>query len=263
METRVAKLFGKQDLRIVAENVPERDESSCLVEMSMVGVCGSDVHYYAEGGIGGEIPTCSHSMGHEPVGRILEECPGFPELKTGMRVYVEPGKTCGKCEFCLRGDTNLCQSVVFLGSYPIAGAFRDILCHPAELLIPLPDEIDDDQGAMLEPLTIAVHCLDLAHMRIGDRAAILGCGCVGLCILQTLRAMGHREVMVYDPIEFRMQRAIELGGIPLADVESDQGIQTVFEVTDRSSGPQKRHPNREAGRHCHPGWDHRWHGLCL
>lgn len=238
METRVAKLYGKEDIRVVNETVPEQDEGTCLVEMTSVGICGSDVHYYDDGGIGDEMPSCPHALGHEPAARILTENHSFPHLKAGMPVYVEPGSHCGKCEFCIRGDINLCQSIVFLGAYPVEGAFRDVLRYPAELLIPLPDGFTDDQGAMLEPLAIAVHCVDLADLRVGDRVAVLGCGCVGLSVLLVLRAMGYKDVLVYDPVEFRMQRAVELGGTPLADLESDQDAQVVFEATDRSSGPR-------------------------
>ncbi len=237
-QSRVARLFGPKDLRVVNEDTPEPQGRECLVQLTRIGVCGSDLHYYLEGGIGTDRPTCPHALGHEPAGRIICESPAYPDLKAGMRVYVEPGESCGACEFCLRGDINLCPNVRFLGSCPIEGAFRDFMPHPGHLLIPLPDDLSDDAGAMLEPLAIAVHCMDLAHPRLGDRAAILGCGGVGLCVLQVLQAAGIYEILVYDPVLSRMERAVELGGTPLADLDSDQGVQLVFEATDRSSGPR-------------------------
>lgn len=235
---RAAKLFGQMDIRLVEAELPQVAPHQCLVELSSVGICGSDVHYYAEGRIGESRPNCPHILGHEPVGKIVRESSAHPQLKKGTRVYIEPGITCGKCLYCLRGDENLCPTIQFLGSFPIQGAFCDYLAYSGTHLLPLPDSFSDDAGVLLEPLAIAIHCVDLAHIRLGDRVAILGCGGMGLCLLKVVQAMGVRDILVYDPIPSRLERAIELGAQAIADLESDQGAQVVIEATNRSLGPR-------------------------
>src|SRR3990172_8123577 len=104
-------------------------------------------------------------LGHEPAGRVVAVGAGVDSALVGRRVAIEPAMHCGRCPFCLKGDTNLCPKVRFLGHPPVDGAYREMMTHPAEFIFPLPDSIDDETGAMLEPLSIAVHVVDLLKIR--------------------------------------------------------------------------------------------------
>lgn len=233
--SRVARLHGARDIRVAEEAFQDNDSGLCVVQHTSIGVCGSDLHYFKEGRIGEDKPEGPFVLGHEPAARVVRGAAG---LEPGTRVYVEPGEHCGKCEFCERGDINLCQDIVFLGSFPVEGAYRDLYAYPPHLLLPLPDEMTDDQGALIEPLAVAVHAVNLGKPKLGERSAVIGCGGVGLLVLLTLKAMGIREVLVYDPVPGRLARAVELGGTAIADIKAAQGAYTVFEATDHSSGPR-------------------------
>ena len=148
----VARLHGAKDLRIGEEPVPEVAAGQSLVRVTAVGVCGSDLHWYEDGGIGdakvGDRPLV---LGHEFAG-VIEGGP-----RHGRRVAVDPNIACEACELCRHGHPNLCPQVEFAGNATCDGALREFLVWPTSLLVPLPDTLSDMDGALLEPLGVAVH----------------------------------------------------------------------------------------------------------
>src|SRR3954447_9069240 len=173
---KAARLYAPGDIRI--EELPEPPPpgpGEVLLAVTAVGICGSDLHYYREGGLGGLTIGEPLVLGHEFAGRIEAVGPGV-SLPVGTRVAVEPGRSCGQCESCLEGHPNLCPRVLFCGSAPVDGALRERMLYPASLLFPLPDEISDVEGAALEPLGIGLHALSLARVEPGRSVAILGAG---------------------------------------------------------------------------------------
>jgi L-iditol 2-dehydrogenase len=131
-------------------------------------------------------------------------------------VAVDPAQPCGRCELCEKGHPNLCNRLHFCGTYPDGGSFCQWMHMPARSCFPLPDSISDVQGALLEPLGIAIHAVDLARVRIGDSAAILGAGPIGLLILQMLKLAGADPIFISDRYPWRLQLAEKYGGIPIA-----------------------------------------------
>jgi L-iditol 2-dehydrogenase len=189
---------------------PEPGPGEVLLQVASVGVCGSDVHYYLEGRIGDQVVTDPIMLGHEFSAWVAELGPGVEDgPEPGQLVAVEPAIPCGACEPCLHGHPNLCPNVRFCGTPPIDGVFSEYTVMPAENCFPLPPGFSPVEGAMLEPLGIAIHAVDLAHLRPGYTVAVLGAGPIGLLIAAVARAAGAGEVIMTEPLAYRRQFALD------------------------------------------------------
>jgi len=224
----VARLHGAKDLRLGEEPRPVAAEGQSLVRVTAVGVCGSDLHWYADGGIGearvGDRPLV---IGHEFAG-VVEGGP-----RHGERVAVDPNIACEACVPCRQGNANLCPGVEFAGNLACDGGLREYLAWPTSLLVPLPDALSDVEGALLEPLGVAIHALDLGHLRIGGSVAVIGCGPIGLMLIQAARAAGASPVVAADPLPHRRNAAVRLGADEVYDSGSGvdgRGVDVAFEV---------------------------------
>lgn len=203
---KVARLHGVRDVRVSEERAPEpAPERHSLVRVTAVGLCGSDLHWFAAGGIGDARLDRPLVLGHEAAG-VIEGGP-----RHGERVAIDPAIACGACALCHEGHRNLCLRIRFAGHGAQDGALREYLTWPDELLHPLPDALTDADGAMLEPLGVAVHALDLAHVRVGATVGIFGCGPIGLLLVQAVRAAGATTVLAVDPLPHRREAAHRLG----------------------------------------------------
>jgi L-iditol 2-dehydrogenase len=233
----VLRLYGAGDLRLSEEPDPTPGSGESLMRVEAVGICGSDLHWVEDGAIGDARLSRPLVLGHEFAGTVLTG-----EL-SGRLVAVEPAINCQVCEFCAEGNPNFCRSLQFAGHDQNDGAFRDVLSWPTRLMYPLPEGFDAAQGAMLEPLGVALHTVDLGHLRVGMRVAVIGCGPIGLLILQLARLAGARLLVATDLHQHRLVAARNFGATQtwLADgaggevpaIESsigDQGLDVVFEA---------------------------------
>jgi len=170
---KALRLYGPHDLRLHDEPRPETIPDQALLRVTAVGICGSDLHWFSEGSIGDA--TLGHPLiiGHEFAG-IVED----GRLR-GRRVAVDPQVPCEKCEFCREGNPNLCPTHIFAGLDPDDGALRQFMPWPESAFHHLPDSLTDEDGAMLEPLGVAIHAVDLAHLRPGMAVGVIGCGPIG------------------------------------------------------------------------------------
>ncbi len=218
---KAIRLYGIRDLRMSEESVPAPLPGECLVRVGAVGVCGSDLHWFREGGIGDAKLTRPLVLGHEFAG-ITE---------TGERVAVDPAIPCGECEHCLKGNTNLCPSVRFAGHGNEDGGMREFACWPERLLHTLPDSLSDADGAMLEPLGVAIHAVDLAHLRPGMMVGVFGCGPIGLLVVQLARLCGASLVLGSDILPHRVEAASAMGAGVVFHPEPDLPEARVFAVT--------------------------------
>jgi L-iditol 2-dehydrogenase len=203
-----ARLYGTGDIRLEREPVPQPGPGQTLVRVSAAGICGSDLHWWDEAGIGDARLARPLVLGHEMAGVIA----GGP--RRGQRVAIDPAIPCGHCAQCHRGQRNLCPRVKFAGHGDTDGGLREFLTWPTELLHELPESLSDAGGALLEPLGVALHALDLGHLRLGGSAAVIGCGPIGLLLIQLLRAAGVDPVIAADPLAHRLAAAVNLGAGP-------------------------------------------------
>jgi L-iditol 2-dehydrogenase len=201
----VLRLHGAQDVRIHQEPEPVAAPGEELVRITAVGLCGSDLHWYEDGGIGEAVVEEPLVLGHE-MGGVIMSGP-----REGERVIVEPADPCGHCEVCRAGDGNLCPDVRFCGHAPIHGGLRALMTWPQRLLLPAPDSIGGDDIALVEPLGIALHGIDLGHFRAGMSAGVFGSGPIGLFLIRALKAMGAGRVIATDAKPHRVAAALASG----------------------------------------------------
>jgi L-iditol 2-dehydrogenase len=218
---RVARLHGPGDVRLTDEEIPEPAAGEWLVEVTSVGLCGSDLHWFSEGAIGDATLSRPLVLGHEMAGVVR----GGPS--DGTRVAIDPAVPCEACESCRSGRPNLCPNVVFAGHGGCDGGLRQFLAWPAHRLHPLPGHLSDDEGALLEPLGVALHAVDLAHLKLASTVAVVGCGPIGLMLIQLARLGGATRVLAADPLPHRLEAALKAGAEPAEGVDR---ADVVFEV---------------------------------
>lgn len=223
---KAARLHGLGDVRVADEPAPVPVDGEVLVRVTAVGLCGSDLHWFSEGGIGDAVLSSPVVLGHEFAG-VIE---GGPD--SGTRVAVEPARPCGQCEECLEGNRNLCRSVRFAGHGTDDGGLRELVAWPRSLMHPVPASISDADAAMLEPLGVALHAMDLAHLRIGGTIAVVGCGPIGLCVVQLARLAGATQVIAVEPLEHRRRAAAAAG----AHVVLDSAARDVLDLLGSATG---------------------------
>ena len=208
---RVARLHAAGDIRLADEPVPTAGPGMSLVRITSVGICGSDLHWWTDSGIGDSQLIAPLVLGHENAGVIVAG-PG-----SGERVAIDPAIPCGGCRQCREGNRNLCPMVQFAGHGSLDGGMRDFVAWPRALLHRLPDGLTECDGAMLEPLGVAAHAVDLGHLRLGGSAAVVGCGPIGLLVTQLLRSACAAAVIAFDPLPHRRQAAASFGADLTAD----------------------------------------------
>ena len=210
---RAARLHAAGDLRVGEEPVPEAGPGMSLVRVTAVGICGSDLHWWDEGAIGDAGLAHPLVLGHEGAG-VIAEGP-----RRGERVAIDPAIPCQACPACRGGYRNLCHRIVFSGHGETDGMMRELMAWPSALLHPLPDSLSDADGALLEPLGVALHSVDLGHLPIGGTASVVGCGPIGLLLIGALKAAGARSVLAIEPLAHRREAAGRYG----ADLVAEAG----------------------------------------
>lgn len=229
MKTAVMLDTGKMGFEERAIPVPKDDE--VLVKVEYVGICGSDLHYYEQGRIGNYIVEPPFVLGHESGGVVVEVGKGVTHLKVGDRVALEPGKTCGQCEFCRTGRYNLCPDVVFFATPPVDGVFQEYVAHEAGLCFKLPDNVSTLEGALIEPLAVGFHAAKQGDAHLGQTAVVTGSGCIGLVSLLALQALGVSTVYVVDIMQKRLDKAMELGAAKTINGKEVDAVEEVMELT--------------------------------
>ncbi len=240
---KAAFLTGLRKIEIGEAPEPEivRDDD-VLIGVEVVGVCGSDVHTYKEGKVGGSQAVYPWIIGHECAGTVLATGPAAGGLAPGQRVAIDPLIPCGECDQCLGGRKHTCRNQKFLASPGQApGALTERLVMPAECCYPIPDTMSFVQATLTEPLSIGLHSRNLAAVPAGGTAAILGSGPIGLCVLLALKH-GDPTVKAFmtDLIDARVVLAKRLGAdwshsakhedvIALAAEAARGGFDCVFE----------------------------------
>ncbi len=215
-------------LREVPE--PEPGPEDVIVAVKAVGVCGSDIHGFT-GASGRRIPPMI--MGHEFSGEIRAVGAAVTDHRPGERVVVQPIITCGQCINCLAGLPNICTNRRGLGMMTTNGAYAELVCVPQQLLYELPAEVSWEHGALVEPLSVAMHAVNQTPIQLMDTVLILGAGTIGLMTLLSCRLKGAGKIIVADLSPHRLEVARKLG----ADVTVNPAAEDLGEVVRRYAGP--------------------------
>ncbi|MDQ4051731.1 MAG: NAD(P)-dependent alcohol dehydrogenase [Actinomycetota bacterium] len=214
---RAAVLDGIREVRVEERPVPRPAAGEVLVQIGSVGVCGSDVHYYEHGRIGGHVVEQPLVLGHEAGGRVVAVGDGVPVARVGERVSVEPGIPCGRCRECRTGRYNLCSTVRFLATPPVDGAFCGYLAVPSDFAHAVPDSISDDAAGLLEPLSVAIWAHHKAGTGAGASVLVSGAGPIGLLVVAVARAIGATTVVATDVDPGRRELARRHGATDVLD----------------------------------------------
>lgn len=187
--------------------VPEVQADQVLVKIKRIGICGSDIHVYH-----GEHPYTSYpvTQGHEVSGKIVRVGEYVKDLQEGQKVTIEPQVFCGRCYPCLHGRYNLCENLKVMG-FQTTGTASEYFAVDASKVTLLPEEMSYDEGAMIEPLAVTVHAARRFPDLKGAKCVVLGCGPIGILLIQSLKALGASEVMATDISDKRLALARELG----------------------------------------------------
>ena len=231
-----ARLHGRGDVRVDRVAVPpDPGPGEALVRVGSVGICGSDLHMFLDGRIGNIRMEGPAILGHEFGGTVeaagddARDGTGKP-LAAGTRVAVDPAVPCRACEVCAAGHPNLCPHHTFFGLYPTAGALCERMIVPARVCFPLPDSIPAEQVPLLETLGVALHAIDLAHLRVGSSVAVIGAGPIGLCVAQVAVLAGALPVFVTDRLPWRLDLARAFGARSVHVDETD-AVRAIVDAT--------------------------------
>ena len=241
---KAAYMHGTDKMIIKEIDVPEIKKDQVLVQLEYVGICGSDVHYYHSGRCGSYEVDLNEvfMLGHECAGSVVEIGEDVTSLQVGDRVALEPGITCGTCEFCKAGKYNLCPDVVFLATPPVQGCYEEYIAFPENMCFKLPDNVSTKEGALIEPLSVGFHAANQGNVQVGDTVVILGGGCIGLVTLLSCKAHGAGKIILADIVDARLEKAKELGAThvinskevdvkeEIARLTEGRGVDIVFET---------------------------------
>ncbi len=230
---KTAYIYGAQDVRVEQSTDAEPGPGEVLLDVTAVGICGSDLHTYLLGNVGGIGIDSPLTLGHEAAGVVIAVGAGVEDLKVGQRVAIDPATHCGHCEWCLAGQVHLCANLQFMGLYPYHGALRERMVHPARSCVPVPDGISDIGAAMLEPLGIALHASRLAQIQIGEDVLVIGCGGIGLLIIRMARLAGARHIFASDKHPWRRALAATYGADDILDPADTDVVAHILHATNK------------------------------
>ena len=256
---QAAELIAARTFRLTDMPIEDPGPGEVQVRIEAVGVCGSDLHAYSEGGVGSTPNVYPMVLGHEPAGKIVKSGVGVSGLAVGDRGALEPALYCYHCEFCLSGHHNVCANIRFLSTPNHPGFFRELVNLPAINFRPIPTCMSFDEATLAEPLAIALHSLRLATIQSGETVAVIGAGPIGLLTIAALRAVKAARIWAVEPLAHRRELARGIGaevaigpGEAAEDILSGTGHRGVDCAIDCAAGEhttdQAIRITRNAGR---------------
>lgn len=219
-------------MRVVDIEKPAPKPHEALIRIESTGVCGSDMHYFSEGRIGKTVITTPIILGHEYAGIVEDVGSEADRSLIGKRVAVEPGIPCMRCEFCLKGHYNVCPTLQFPGGPPNDGALCEYICVHAAFCFPVPEAMTSAEAAMIEPLAVALHAIELANLKAGETVAILGLGPVGLLTAQAARVAGAGKIYGCDLHDYRVAASSKHGVDAAFNAANENTLDTILRETN-------------------------------
>src|ERR1700693_5492940 len=230
-----AQLSNPHQFRLVdAPYIPDPAPGQIQVAVKAVGICGSDLHYFSDGGIGEARCVYPRGLVHEPAGVVHKIGSGVSGCSAGDRAVLEPALYCYHCEFCMTGHHNVCANLRFLSQPVDPGFYRGCVTLPAHNLLPLPANLSDQEGALAEPLAVVLHSMQFAAPRPGETAVVFGAGPIGLLTIAVLKLSGVTRVWSVEPVVHRRALARVLGaGVVIDPAGADPAREILRDTADR------------------------------
>ncbi len=222
---RAAIIHGARDLRIEETATPQTGPGEVLVRIRAGGICGSDLHYYQDGGFGAVRIREPMILGHEIAGEVVEVGTGVTRVRPGDRVAVDPSRPCGHCRYCLEGAPRHCLDMRFYGSAMrmphVQGGFRERLVCTEAQAVPVPPGLPLEHAAFAEPLAVCLHAIGQAGPVLGRRVLVTGTGPIGALAILAARHAGAREVVATDLADAPLAIARRIGADLAVNVRTD------------------------------------------
>ncbi len=207
------------------------NDTDVLIKMKRVGVCGSDIHYYATGKIGSQVVQYPFAVGHEGAGTVVETGSAVSTLHPGDEIAIEPAMPCWECDQCKAGRPHTCRNLKFLGCPGQAdGCLSEYIVMPESSCFPLGENMILDDGALSEPLAIGVYAVKRSISMKGAAVGILGFGPIGMSVLLPAQAQGATSIYVTDKIEGRLEKARSLGANYAGNPDEEDIVAKVSEL---------------------------------
>lgn len=229
---KAAVMHQTREIRIEEMAVPAIGPDEVLIKVMAVGICGSDLHYYAHGRIGKYVVDKPFILGHECSGDIAAVGENVRKFRVGDRVAVEPGVTCGRCDACKSGRYNLCPDVKFLATPPYDGAFAQYIKMRQDFVFPIPDHLSYEEAALVEPFSVGLHAAVRTRLQPGSTVAIMGMGPVGLMAVAAARAYGAGTIIVTDLEPLRLEAATRLGASHAINIRERDPVEEIRRLTN-------------------------------
>jgi L-iditol 2-dehydrogenase len=233
---RTCVLSDTQELTLTDRNRPTTAPDEALVRVGRVGICGSDIHYYRNGENSGNVVDFPHVLGHEASGTVIEVGEEVTDFSVDDRVAIEPGVPCGDCSYCREESAyHLCKDMEYMSSPPIDGALIEYVAWPAECLYSLPNEVSLREGALVEPLSVAMHACERGNVSEGDTVLVTGGGPIGQLVAEVAMWRGAKNTVLTDVVPEKLKLATERGVDYAVDVGSEDPVQALHEKIDIDS----------------------------
>jgi len=229
----IAELIGPRVFQVREAPLADPAPGEIQVAVKAIGICGSDLHNFAEGAIGDMPAVYPMVLGHEPVGTVLRSGAGASGWERGDTVALEPAIYCYHCEFCRSGHHNVCAKLRFLSSTSDPGFFREAVNLPAANVLPLPPSVGANVGTLHEPLAVVLHSMAFARPELGETALVMGAGPIGLLTIAVLKLSGIRRVWAVEPLAHRRELALAVGADVAIDPRQADPVGAVIEDTGR------------------------------
>lgn len=228
---KAAVFYGKEDLRVEERELSQLKQDEVLVRVHACGICGTDVHIFS-GDEGAAKTPAGTVLGHEFAGEIVEVGDAVTGVSVGDRVCIDPNKLCNECYYCKSGVGHFCESMIGIGT-TVDGGFAEYCVVPATQVYCFPKELSYEAAAMTEPVSCCLHGIDLCDIRPGSTVAVIGCGMIGLLMLQLARLCGASTLIAIEPIAQKRELAFGLGADYALNPMEDDFMEQLSQVTDR------------------------------
>ncbi|MFY9726567.1 MAG: alcohol dehydrogenase catalytic domain-containing protein [Bryobacteraceae bacterium] len=213
----IAELTAPREFRLAQQTIDEPGPGEVQVRVRAVGICGSDLHSYAEGGVGDAPCVYPMVLGHEPAGEVVKTGAGVTGWTAGDRAALEPALYCYHCEFCRSGRHNVCSKIRFLSTPGNPGFFREFVNLPEANLLGIPQRLSLEAATLAEPLAIGLHSMKFASVQIGETVAVFGAGPIGLVTIACLKLAGTGRIWAVEPVAHRREMALKMGAAVALD----------------------------------------------
>ena len=228
---KAAELIETETIEVRSRDRPEPTKSEVVVEITNVGICGSDLHWYTHGRMGDRVVDDPLTLGHESAGYVVETGENVDDITVGEKVAIEPGVPCKRCEYCRRGQYNLCPNVEFMATPGTDGAFSEYVVWPADFVHQLPSSVSTRVGALCEPISVGIQAVQRADIDVDDTVLIMGAGPIGAYTQLVAEIAGAKNIAVTDIVPSKLNRAEERGAeltINSSETDVEEAIRHEF-----------------------------------